>query len=1231
MIRFGTSLVYPFMTPKEALAAYAEKVAPLAGAQTTREETYYPEIRTLVQRLLGDLGLPADVRQNTSERREGGRRDVPDLALYDGGGDFVTVCFEVKRPVADIGDLAMSEDQNDQVGRYLARTGVVVLCTVREFALLTRDPAFTEDGPVPPKYRRLETPVEIWPSAKAMTNGDAPAAVSDALADVLERAATQFAPIAAPQTLARVLARQARRAKNSLPSGFTKAVEQLADDFGNALGVTFKEADGEEFFRSSLIQTVYYGLFAGWTLSHVQRQSDDTPFRWQDIGEYLRLPFLNELFHEILHPKRLADLQLREWLDLAAETLGRVDEARFFAALKMPVLAPVDEEGESNDSPEDGAAGDEAEEAPRRVFGDVSRDVASAVVYFYEPFLETFDPDLRKELGVWYTPPDVVRYQVHRTDALLREMGVEQGLANEDVVVLDPACGTGAYLIETLACIADTLRADGVEDELGATLLRAVERRVIGFEILTAPFVVAHLQIHLLLAALGAEPEADHRPGVYLTNSLTGWSGDDQVKLNFPELQEEHDAARAVKRQEKIIVVIGNPPYNRFAGVPMEEEKNILDAYQGIERDAKGRQKGPTGLYSKFGVRKQVLEDLYVRFFRIAEQQVGIEAPYGVVSFITNSSFLRGRSHPLMRKSLLGHFDEVWVDNLNGDKYRTGKRIPEWAPVTGAGGSDESIFSTPLDGRGIQPGAAITTWVKRPEHDAEDLAAVHYRDFWGDADAKRAALLRSLEPMEADDVDAVAGTPAGPRQYEDLGAPLRERTYKLLPYEGTGGFEDWYGIDELFDRNEQGVNPNRGLQERSLIDTDRAALAERMKAYFSTDVSFEAFAPISPGLTKTWARYDPQAVRAALQKHSAFDEGAIEDYVVFPLDARHVYYERAYYREHPDEKAVKLMNERRSFLGDNLEGNEFLVTVPEARQPSEGLPLLATSLFDHHIHDRSPYGFPAEVDRVIPAVKGDLLQEAQPEQVVREANLFPEVWAHAAETFGLEDDLDGTDAKAFARRLFRVILALMHAPSYQEDHRDALSQGFARVPIPEDAALFERAVALGDQIATLLNPLISADKVVKQTLGQEAFAGLAKLKRRGKGAIKASDLVVTISHFGGSTGGWRPKTDAAVGAPGERDGDLYIGDDIYFENVPETVWDVRIGGYPVVKKWLGYRDTKRRDGAPLTLAEKDHLRSIVRRLAALLVLRGEANALYAEAIEAPWTPPEVVEPPEPLP
>src|SRR5439155_16792584 len=313
--------------------------------------------------------------------------------------------------------------------------------------------------------RRLEEAVELWSaevpaSVKRTINSE----IAARFADLIEAAVTRYAPIAEPESLARILAKQARRAKENLPTQFTDAVRTLLDDFGKALGISFEGTEGEEFFRSSLVQTVFYGLFAGWALW--RHSKSKLEFRWQDLPKYLKIPFLGELIYELQHPQRLKELNLRQHLDVATETFARVDEEAFFKNFRLPGIHET---------------------------GDTSDKAAtnSAIVYFYEPFLEAFDPNLRKELGVWYTPPEIVRYQVHKVDRLLREeLGCARGFADDKVVVLDPCCGTGAYLIEVLRYIASQLESEGIGALLGASLLEAFTQRIIGFEILTAPFVI---------------------------------------------------------------------------------------------------------------------------------------------------------------------------------------------------------------------------------------------------------------------------------------------------------------------------------------------------------------------------------------------------------------------------------------------------------------------------------------------------------------------------------------------------------------------------------------------------------------------------------------------------------------------------------------------------------------------------------------------------------------------
>lgn len=245
-----------------------------------------------------------------------------------------------------------------------------------------------------------------------------------------------------------------------------------------------------------------------------------------------------------------------------------------------------------------------------------------------------------------------------------------------------------------------------------------------GFEILPAPYVVAHLQLGLLLARLGAplNESVQERVGVYLTNSLTGWqkqAGEAMPLPTFPELAQERDAAARVKQDAPILVVIGNPPYNGFAGTALDEEGDLSRAY----RVAKHTRQ-PQG---------QGLNDLYVRFFRAAERRIVEGTGEGIVCFISNYSWLDSLSHTAMRERYLDVFDGIWIDNLHSDR-----RISEYAPT---GETSETVFAT-KGNAGIRVGTAIALFVAKRE---SEPVIVPYRDTWL-VESANAATMRCHSP-----------------------------------------------------------------------------------------------------------------------------------------------------------------------------------------------------------------------------------------------------------------------------------------------------------------------------------------------------------------------------------------------------------------------------------------------------------------------------------------------------
>ena len=178
----------------------------------------------------------------------------------------------------------------------------------------------------------------------------------------------------------------------------------------------------------------------------------------------------------------------------------------------------------------------------------------------------------------------------------------------------------------------------------------------------------------------------DERAGVFLTNALTGWEPTVQKPLPFPELEQERERAERVKQDTPVLVILGNPPYNGFAGVAVEEERQLSEAYRTTKRVRRPEGKG--------------LNDLYVRFFRMAERRIAEKTGQGVVCFVSNYSWLDGLSFTGMRERYLDAFDIIRIDNLHGDRI-----ISEYAPD---GRTSETVFAMSGQSPGIKVGTSIT-------------------------------------------------------------------------------------------------------------------------------------------------------------------------------------------------------------------------------------------------------------------------------------------------------------------------------------------------------------------------------------------------------------------------------------------------------------------------------------------------------------------------------------------
>ena len=591
----------------EAYFAGLQMIRASGGA--TDERSLYVPLANLLNAVGGTLQPKVFCVQDMADQGVG----HPDFGLYTtqqvqkgkpkSGQKPERGVIEVKPIANDAGLTAAS----DQVAGYWQGYRQVLVTNARDFVFVGEDAA---GHPV-----RLESLRLADSSAQFDAKLEHPRAfaneVGPGLGEYLTRVLSHAASLAEPKDVAWLLASYARDGLARVErSGDATPLAALRSALEESLGVKFEGDRGAAFFRSTLVQTLFYGVFSAWVLWSRQTPPPTGAFNWHDAVYLLRAPVLRALFQQISDPGKLQPLGLVEVLDWTAAALNRVERDAFFAKFR---------EGE-------------------------------AVPYFYEPFLQAFDPDLRKQLGVWYTPAEVVRYMVARVDKALRDdLGIPDGLAGENVYVLDPCCGTGAYLAEVLRRIAANLQKKGLGALTGARVKQAATQRVFGFEIMPAPFVVAHLQVGLTMQELDAPLSEDinERAGVFLTNALTGWEPTVQKPLPIPELEQERERAEHVKQDTPILVILGNPPYNAFSGVSVGEERELFEAYRTTRNVQLRGNKG--------------LTDVYVRFFRMADRRIIENTGCGVVCFISNYSWLDRMSFAGMRERYL---EVIWTSSV---------------------------------------------------------------------------------------------------------------------------------------------------------------------------------------------------------------------------------------------------------------------------------------------------------------------------------------------------------------------------------------------------------------------------------------------------------------------------------------------------------------------------------------------------------------------------------------
>jgi hypothetical protein len=649
----------------------------------------------------------------------------------------------------------------------------------------------------------------------------------------------------------------------------------------------------------------------------------------------------------------------------------------------------------------------------------------------------------------------------------------------------------------------------------------------------------------------------------------------------LPELEPERDAAERVKQEVPILVIIGNPPYNAFAGTSPAEEEGLVEPYK-------------QGLRSEWGIRRYNLDELYVRFLRVAERRIVEGTGCGIVCFISSYSYLNDASFVVVRQHLLQGFNSIWIDSLNGDSRETGKRTP-------TGESDPSVFSTPLNPAGIKLGTAVGLFVRR-DAEGEHQTAVRYREFWGTG--KREALYGSLADPEMEAT-------------YDAAAPTLANRFSFRVHNFAADYSAWPTIRELAD-----AEPFSGVQEMrhgELMAINRADLETRMRRYLEPTVTFQTVQSEKVGPVATAGRFNPETARRNIVPRQPFCVTRIVRYALLPLDNRFAY--------HTNIRPI--WNEPRpEFAGQVRDNNLFIVSRMMAERPLEGLPIIPVRvLADYHLLRPNVQAIPSRIYQSN-GPQGNMLNPGTDNR----ANLSARAreWLTSIEW----PDPDATVEAGKAPWLHA--LAIGCSAAWLKEHGPAIRSSWPRIPLPTDAATLQASAALGTRIVDLLDPDTQVPGVTSGQLNAP-FSVIGAITKSGGGALSAAELDITVGWGHGGRG--RPvmpgqgriterteytaqelaEIERAAKSLGEtteelveRLGlpvDVWLNDLAYWRAVPKNVWEFIIGGYLVFKKWLSYREHEV-VGRPITTAEAREATAIIRRLTALLIMQTELNENY---------------------
>lgn len=697
--------------------------------------------RPALRQLLGSL-LPGMTVTNEPKRQECG---APDFILTR---NSLPVAYLETKDIGDR-DLKGDRDNKEQFDRYKSSLDVIVFTDYLEFHL-------------------YEQGVFVDKVAIAEVRGDKIAPLPEhhekALALFQRVASSLPQKIKSSKKLAEIMAGKARLLARAIDAALVADGDSgsaLSDQMKGFAKVLIHDITPREF-ADIYAQTITYGLFAA-------RFHDDTAENFTRMEAATLIPHTNPFLRKIF--QHIAGYEIDVRIDWIVDDLVRA----FRATDLKEILKGYGAQTQQSDP----------------------------ILHFYENFLAAYDPKLRQERGVFYTPLPVVRFIVTAVDDILkRDFYLPEGLADTAMVtvgkqklhrvqVLDPATGTGTFLAEVVRHIHAAVTRNGQQglwsDFVGKHLLP----RIHGFEIMMASYAMAHLKLDLILNATYYTHCANEtRLNVYLTNALA--EADTEMELDYftQWLSNEANGASAIKRDTPVMVVLGNPPYSG-------ESKNKGDWIMRLMEDYKKEPGGKEKLKER---NPKWINDDYCKFIRLGQDFVDRNRE-GVLAFINNHGFLDNLTFRGMRWHLLNSFDTIYILDLHG--YSKKKVAPD-------GGKDENVFN-------IQRGVSINIFVKTGKKKPGDLAEVYHCDLYGKREDKYAFLAKNT-------IATAAFTKIG------LSAPF----YFFVPRDSglEGVYNSGFSVAEIFPVNSVGIVTSR---DEFCIQHDKTSLETLITTFKGMD------------------------------------------------------------------------------------------------------------------------------------------------------------------------------------------------------------------------------------------------------------------------------------------------------------------------------------------------------------------------------------------------------------